>query len=225
VKHNSDISKDEKNRHFFNKWSKDYDSGRIAEWFKYTQKITIDQLSISPGSNVLDVGCGTGHAVRHLSELPEVNKAFGIDISPGMIGQAKAATAKEYFHKVEFIESSSENLPFSNNELDHIICTSSFHHYPKPLEVLGEMKRVLKPNGQLVIFESATDLSFYTFLWDRFLRIFEAGHVQYYTTKELHSLLEKAQLHSIECRYLKNEFLKHGKLFTSVQVWSAKVGT
>ncbi len=83
------------------------------------------------------------------------------------------------------------------------------------------MKRVLVPQGQLSIFENAPELSWYTWAWDRVLRIIEKGHVRYYSSTELGKMIDEAGFQGAELRHLRNEFLKHGKLFASIQVWTA----
>jgi hypothetical protein len=83
------------------------------------------------------------------------------------------------------------------------------------------MRRVLKPGGSLVIFENAPDLSLYTWLWDRWLRLFEKGHVRYYPSSELGMIIKQAGYKDVELRILRNELFRYGKLFASIQVWAA----
>lgn len=214
--------KDQKNKSFFDRWAKTYDDGRITNWFKYTQDLTIGLLDLRPNSKVLDVGCGTGHAVLKLASLISDGKACGIDISPVMIEKALTKVHESLMNKIEFRQASSENIPYPANEFDYVICTNSFHHYPDPLRALGEMSRVLRSGGQVVIFENAPDLSLYTWVWDRLFRIIEKGHVRYYSSQELGEMLERAGFKNVKLCYLKNEFLKHGKLFASIQIWSGQ---
>lgn len=216
-------SRDSENKVYFDRWSESYDQGRISPWFQYTQRLTIDLLKLKPGARVLDVGCGTGYAVRYLGQLDDVEKACGIDISAGMVEAAQEQVSPDLVDKIQFVEASSDDIPFPDDEFDHVICTNSFHHYPDPVKALKEMQRVLKSGGQIVIFENAPDLSWYTWGWDRLLRIIEKGHVKYYTCKELEAILKGAGLESLELCHYKNEFMKHGKLFASIQVWSALV--
>ena len=42
-------------------------------------------------------------------------------------------------------------LPFSDGEFTAIVCTTAFHHFPKPLDAIAEMSRVLAPGGRVVI--------------------------------------------------------------------------
>jgi ubiquinone/menaquinone biosynthesis C-methylase UbiE len=215
-------TRDRLSKALFDRWSRSYDSGRITSWFQYTQDLAISNLALRPDSRVLDVGCGTGWATLRAAELCPEGRACGIDISDGMIEQARSKVAEPDRGRIEFRRASSDALPFEAGTFTHMICTNSFHHYPDPVGTLGEMGRVLEPGGQLVIFENARELSWYVWAWDRFLRWFEPGHVRYYTSSELGGFLEEAGYVARELRVLRNEFRKHGKLFASMQVWSAR---
>jgi ubiquinone/menaquinone biosynthesis C-methylase UbiE len=208
------------NQTHFDRWSKNYADGRISRWFQYTQQLSTSVLELKPDSTVLDVGCGTGFAVRYLASRLTQGKVCGIDISSGMIERAQAAIPEDLRHKVEFLQASSDDIPYPSAEFDHLLCTNSFHHYPDPPRALAEMRRVIKPGGQLVIFENAPDLSWYTWAWDRILRIVEKGHVRYYASRELGAMLRRADFERVRLCHLRNEFLKYGKLFASIQVWS-----
>jgi ubiquinone/menaquinone biosynthesis C-methylase UbiE len=52
---------------FFDGWAAGYEDRRISPWFQYTQRLAIDCLELRPDSRALDVGCGTGFAVRELA--------------------------------------------------------------------------------------------------------------------------------------------------------------
>ena len=215
-------SRDLANRDYFDRWARSYDGGRISRWFQYTQELTIGLMDLEPQSKVLDVGCGTGHAVLLLGTIVSEGRACGVDISTQMIAQARDKVSESLKGRVEFVQASAEDIPYPSDQFDHIMCTNSFHHYPDPIQALAEMHRLLKPGGQVVILDNAVDLSWYTWLWDRVLRITEKGHVRYYRSWEIGEMLGEAGFENIELAHLKNEFLKHGKLFASLQVWTAR---
>jgi ubiquinone/menaquinone biosynthesis C-methylase UbiE len=200
----------------FNKWSATYDEGRMGDWFRARQLLVIKEMKLKPESYVLDVGCGTGWAVFQISPLVPLGIVCGLDLSPEMIEKAKQKLSS--MNNIEFVVSNAERIPYPSQYFDFVYSTSSFHHYANPLFVLGEMKRVLKPNGELFILESCRKTSPAVWVWDRYLRIFEKGHVKYYTYKELISLLKKAHFEHAELIYLNSEFLRHGKIFSSTMI-------
>ena len=95
----------------------------------------------------LDVGCGTGALLSMIAEQRKAAQLFGIDLSEKMIKVARAKLGS----KADLTVSDSERLPFEDNKFDIITCTFSFHHYPNPKAVLTEMKRVLSPQGKLIV--------------------------------------------------------------------------
>ena len=214
--------KDEKNRAFFDDWATKYDHFRISRWFQHTQRTSIEQFNIGPESKALDVGCGTGFSVLYMADALGIAKACGIDISPVMVEKAREKIPVQLAERIEFREASSDNIPYPDGFFDHVLCTNSFHHYPDPVAALTEMRRVLRPGGELVIFENAPDLSLYTWAWDRYLRLREKGHVRYYPSRELGEIIRRGGFEQPELRLLKNEFLKEGKLFASIQIWYAR---
>lgn len=209
-------------RAFFNRWARNYEDRRLSSWFQYTQHLAIERLEPDLDSVVLDVGCGTGYAVRALARLVSHGRVCGIDISPAMISEARSRISPELRDRVQFDEASAASMPYPDGTFSHVLCTNSFHHYPDPVAALREMKRVLKSAGELVILENAPDLSLYTWTWDRLLRVIEKGHVRYYPSRELGQMIVRAGFEAVRLRVLRNEFLKHGKLFASIQLWSAK---
>jgi ubiquinone/menaquinone biosynthesis C-methylase UbiE len=216
------IDHDAANVAYFDRWAQRYDEGRTGPWFRHTQDLAIGALDLRPASRILDVGCGTGVAVLRLASLAPDGRACGVDISPNMIARARRKVPERLAHRVEFQRAGSDAIPYPDASFDHALCTNSFHHYLDPLRSLAEISRVLVPGGQLVIFENAPDLSWYTWAWDRVLRRLEKGHVRYYPSGELRRLLVGAGFATVELRHLARERFTHGKLFAAIQIWSVR---
>jgi ubiquinone/menaquinone biosynthesis C-methylase UbiE len=210
------------NQEFFNDWAKKYDGFRISRWFQYTQELALGQFGLHPDGSLLDVGCGTGSALLMAAERLPRGRVCGVDVSTAMVTQARAKIPVELSDQVEIRQGGAEHLPFKAGEFDYVLCTNSFHHYHDPKRALAEMRRVLRPGGELVIFENAPDLSLYTWVWDRFLRIYEKGHVRYYPSQELGGIIRNAGFEDVQLRVLRNEKFKYGKLFASIQIWAAR---
>jgi len=140
----------------------------------------------------LDLGCGTGWAVRCAADLAcGRGEFYGVDNSLKMI---EAAQAKSLSYKnIHFYKSIAENLPFQENFFDTIISTNAFHHFADPDKVLKEANRVLKPKGRIYIFDVTAD-NFIIRLLDKLSKKTEQGHVKIYSTKEYQKLFENAIL-------------------------------
>ena len=200
----------------FDDWSRTYDEDRISAWLKFYQSLAMSKLRISEGWGFLDVGCGTGWAVREAADRLTFGTACGIDISPRMIEKAMAHSPKR--DNIEFRVANSEAIPYPDDSFGSIVCTCSFHHYQNPIRALSEMKRVMKHGGRLVILDAARDVSFAIWLQDRWRRYCERSHVVYYTTRELELLVSKAGLILLDHILTIKKFMDHNKMFTGLML-------
>ncbi|PSF39013.1 methyltransferase type 11 [Aphanothece hegewaldii CCALA 016] len=172
----------------YNQLAKIYDS----RWKKYiNDTLTFLQTcaEISPNETVLDVACGTGEFERLLLSQHSNLQIIGVDISENMLAIAQDKCSS--FPQVSFQLASAKALPFADNSFDVIVSASSFHYFDEPLVVLAEMRRVLKPEGKVIILDWCKDFLFCQIL-DIFLKFFDDAHEQCYTEQELHNFLKKA---------------------------------
>ncbi|MBI1763373.1 MAG: methyltransferase domain-containing protein [Acidobacteria bacterium] len=100
---------------------------------------------------VLDIGCGNGALLSALSG--RIKQGVGVDESAGMIERAQARAAA---HKnLSFTTINTPALPFADDSFDVVISLMSFRYLDwDPL--LGEIKRVVKPGGKLLIVDMVT---------------------------------------------------------------------
>jgi SAM-dependent methyltransferase len=81
-----------------------------------------------------------------------VSRAVGFDVSPGMIARARERAAANGIDNVAFeVGDVSGRLPFDDGAFTALVCTTAFHHFPRPRDTISEMSRVLAPSGRLVI--------------------------------------------------------------------------
>ena len=198
----------------FNDWADGYGEDRLSGWFQHIQTTAMSAFDFAPGGKFLDVGCGTGWAVREAAKHLGSGVGCGIDISPKMVEKARRLSGG--LHNVEFLTANAERIPYSDDTFDYVLCTCSFHHYSAPDQALSEIRRVLKKNGKFILADSARDLSWYIWLQDWLRRRFERSHVKYYTTRELAELLREADLPL--CRSIESikKLLFRGKLLTAL---------
>ncbi|KAB8314375.1 methyltransferase domain-containing protein [Tolypothrix campylonemoides VB511288] len=142
---------------------------------------------ISPLDTVLDVACGTGEFERLLLAEYSSQQIVGVDISEKMLAIAKLKCSA--YPQVSFQTASASALPFDNDSFDVIVSANSFHYFDDPLAALKEMRRVLKPDGKVIILDWCRDYLTCK-ICDIILKIFDPAHKQCYTEDEFHRLLE-----------------------------------
>lgn len=159
-------------RKHFDRWRRVYSRSRLLASL---QQSALEELDLRSDDRLLDVACGAGKLVRAVA--PDVERAVGVDLSPGMIEDARRRTAEEARgERIEFAVAPSDRMPFEDGAFTAVITTTAFHHFPDPEASVNEMARVLAPGGRLVIGDSIRD-SAPAKLGDAVLRRFESGHV------------------------------------------------
>lgn len=93
---------------------------------------------------VLDVACGTGRHTVHLAELG--HDVTGVDASPAMLAQAGGKRAD-----LTLVEGFVEDLPFPPNSFDAAVCALLFDHLLDIDGAVGELARVVRPGGRVLI--------------------------------------------------------------------------
>ena len=113
---------------------------------------TIRLLTIHPGDHILDVGCGPGALIHALAQHTPDGLVAGIDTSPVMLHQASRRNAGSIQHgRVHLQRASAMALPFADATFDIVLSANSVQLWPNQLAGVTEMRRVLKPGGQIAI--------------------------------------------------------------------------
>jgi len=105
---------------------------------------------LEPGERVLDLGSGAGTDSLVAAQMvgPE-GSVTGIDMTPEMLGKARAAASELGLGNVEFVESEAESLPFPDASLDVVISNGVIDLIPDKEAVFAEIHRVLAPGGRI----------------------------------------------------------------------------
>jgi SAM-dependent methyltransferase len=102
------------------------------------------RLEIGTGTNLLDVGCGTGVFARLAADR-------GADVSGLDATAAFLAIARERLPGADLREGELEELPFADASFDVVTGFNSFQYAGTPTNALAEARRVVKPGGKVVI--------------------------------------------------------------------------
>jgi ubiquinone/menaquinone biosynthesis C-methylase UbiE len=197
------------------KWSRKaatFDHWRFNH-FRYMQRELIASAALSAPCDFLDLGCGTGWAVRHAAETLRGQGHFvGVDLSQGMIEKARRSGAG--MPNVQFRQGSAEQLPLENSSFDVVICTNSFHHYLHPDAAIKEIARVLRVGGSVHILDMAADDFFMRWI-DRRVGAHEKEHVHFYSTSRFATMFSEAGMRLVKSRLFK--FMYPVKVRTAVK--------
>lgn len=98
---------------------------------------------------VLDVACGPGTLALALAQ--QVGSVIGLDLTPEMLVRARKEAEASRLSRCWFCRGHAESLPFADGTFDIVSCAYSFHHLTQPERVFGEMLRVTKSVGRVLV--------------------------------------------------------------------------
>jgi ubiquinone/menaquinone biosynthesis C-methylase UbiE len=105
--------------------------------------------------DVLEVAIGTGLNIEH---YPADVRLTGIDLSPGMLGEARTRAAASG-RQVELRVGDAGRLEFPDASFDTVVCTFSLCSVPDDRAAVEEMRRVLRPGGLLLLADHVVSTS------------------------------------------------------------------
>lgn len=132
----------------FNRRAATYETSRRQSYlFDRVQKkvLALAQTHVNPEA-ILDVGCGTGRLLRKTKEQWPNARFVGVDAADKMIEQAA-----QLFPEAEFHVAMAESLPLPDASVDLAFSTLSFHHWTNQAKGVGEVARVLRPQGRFLL--------------------------------------------------------------------------
>jgi ubiquinone/menaquinone biosynthesis C-methylase UbiE len=109
-------------------------------------QVMSEYIDIRPDDVILDLGGNTG----------KVTEAYSTNCKEVVVLEPKRSIVEYgWSHRtnIKFIEGQAENIPLPDGYFDKVVASASFHHFSDQDEALEEMKRVLKPDGKIIILE------------------------------------------------------------------------
>lgn len=104
-------------------------------------------IDVKGEQNFLEVGCGNGAVSKYVAKKYLLN-VTGIDVDPEQIQLAQDSVGD--MPNVRFLGVDATNLPFQDSDFDIVLSFGVMHHISNWLDALGEIRRVLKPEGYFI---------------------------------------------------------------------------
>ncbi len=118
----------------------------------------LEHLELQPGETVVDLGSGAGiDALIAARAVGPGGRVIGVDMTPEMLAKATANAAAAGVGHVEFREGRLEALPIDDGTIDAITSNCVINLVPDKSKVFGEIHRVLKTGGRLVVSDVMLD--------------------------------------------------------------------
>src|SRR6516164_6176823 len=135
----------------YNNAANHFDDEPLAFWDRYGRH-TVSRLDLKSGSNVLDVGCGTGASALPAAEVvgPD-GSVLGVDLAEKMLAQARVKAAQRHLQNVEFRLADMTDLGFPDQHFEAIMSVFSIFFVADMQTLVRELWRMVKPGGTLAI--------------------------------------------------------------------------
>lgn len=140
------------------------------------KRALLAQADLHNSQTILDLACGTGTlAVAVKKRFPDAN-VFAFDADKEILHLAQRKSVKASV-KIHFEKGFSNNLPFADNTFDRVFSTLAFHHltHQRKIETIGEIRRVLKPNGELHLADYGLARSKSQYILGRLIRVIDGA--------------------------------------------------
>lgn len=123
---------------------------RHKAWREFAMK----RMAVKKGDTALDVCCGTCDWTIALAQASGTGKIVGLDFSQKMLEVGKKKVNRLGLNqRIELVHGNAMNLPYPDHTFDHVTIGFALRNVPDLVRVLQEMKRVVKPGGQVVSLE------------------------------------------------------------------------
>ena len=143
----------------------------------------LTHVNIESNYVILDVGCGGGKTVSRLAQRAPLGKVFGIDYSADMVDYSLKVNKKLVAeNRVKIVAASVEKTGFPDNFFDLATAVETYYFWPSLSDALREIRRVLKPNGKLLMVNEMVKDGEYEI---KNAKIIEQTHVHLITLEEI----------------------------------------
>lgn len=123
----------------------DNDANEVAQTLQRLEALR-KVLGLRPGQDVLEIGCGTGRITGWLAQAVHPARVVAADFSPAMLTQARASGVAAEFRLMDICDEA-----FTQEAFDVVFCFNAFPHFRNQLRALQNIRRLLKPGGELTI--------------------------------------------------------------------------
>lgn len=137
--------------HFADGHSYDQHAGKVFRGI-YARVAADVAAAAAESGVVLDAGCGSGRLATQIAQKRPDLRVHGVDLEQGMVDVATTNAEHENV-AVAFTVADLADLPLPDDSVDLIVSTASMHHWTDVSGVVRSLTRVLRPGGQLWIYD------------------------------------------------------------------------
>lgn len=121
---------------------------------KAWRRFAMQKMNVQPGDDAIDVCCGTADWAISLAQVSGSGQVIGLDFSDRMLAFGKTKVVNAGLDdQVTLVKGNAMQLPYPDNSFDHATIGFGLRNVPDIKHVISEMRRVVRPGGQVVSLE------------------------------------------------------------------------
>ncbi|AFZ72808.1 class I SAM-dependent methyltransferase [Natronobacterium gregoryi] len=155
-------------REEFDEWATAGKDKGMEERHWHTAKHALARMPVEEGDTILDLGTGSGYALRALRETANTGPSYGFDGSPEMVRNARDYTDED---DIEYVCGDFDNLPFEDDSIDHVWSMEAFYYAANPHNTLEEIARVLRPGGTFYCAVNYYEENVHSHEWQEYIEV------------------------------------------------------
>jgi arsenite methyltransferase len=155
-------------RQEFDAWAESGKDRGMEQRHWATAKHALARIPIEEGDRVVDLGTGSGYALRALRETQGAGRSVGLDGSTEMVRNADDYTDDG---TIGYVAGDFHHLPFATDSVDHVWSMEAFYYAEAPVDALREVRRILRPGGTFYCAVNFFEESTHTHGWQENLDV------------------------------------------------------
>jgi ubiquinone/menaquinone biosynthesis C-methylase UbiE len=175
----------------FDRWAAAGKDKGMEQRHWHTARHALARMPIEAGDTVVDLGTGSGYALRALRETRGIGRGIGLDGSMEMLQNASADTDDEC---IDHVHGDFHALSIEDDSTDHVWSMEAFYYAEAPIDVLEEIRRILRPGGTFYCAVNFFEESEHTHGWQDSVGV----PMQLWSQSEYRQAFREAGLHVAE---------------------------
>ena len=152
----------------FDQWASSGRDRGMEDHHWHTAKHALARMPVEDGDTILDIGTGSGYALRALADTHRLERGIGLDGSPEMAHNARGYTDGA---GIDYTIGEFHHLPLADDSVDHVWSMEGFFFASEPVRMLSEIRRVLRPGGTYFCGVNFFEESKHTHRWQEKIEI------------------------------------------------------
>lgn len=138
-------------KHWYESGASAFEAHAAPVTIKFTTTL-IRRAAIETGCSGLDLACGGGASTLSAAEeVGEEGMVVGADVVTSMLRILRTKARESALKNIVLVNADAESLPFPNGRFDFVICQFGLMHFVDRRAALGEVYRVLRPDGRICV--------------------------------------------------------------------------